>query len=102
MVQNPAKYNIKDVDDIDISMFVADASDAFFSVPVSAELVGMQCTRVAGITVIPMCCSFGWKRSAEVFSHITASIMAVQSSDLSNMAFTAAGVKQQQLSGDLK
>ena len=102
MVQNPAKYNIENVDDIDISMFVADASDAFFSVPVSAELVGMQCTRVAGITIIPMCCSFGWKRSAEVFSHITASIMAVQSSDLSNMAFTAAGVKQQQLSGDLK
>ena len=59
MVQSPVKYNIEDVDDIEISMFVADASDAFFSVPVSAKLVGMQCTRVAGITIIPLCCSFG-------------------------------------------
>ena len=41
MVQNPAKYNIEDVADIDFSMFVANASDAFFSLPVSAELVGM-------------------------------------------------------------
>ena len=66
MVQNPAKYNISDIDKIDLSMFVADASDAFFSVPVSAKLVGMQCTRVAGITIVPMCCSFGWGRSTEV------------------------------------
>ena len=102
MVQNPARHNIEDVDNIDISMFVADASNAFFSIPVSTELVGMQCTRVAGITTIPMCCSFGWKRSAKVFSHITASIIAVQSSNLSNMAFTTASVNQQQLSGDLK
>ena len=102
MVQNPTKYNIDDADKIDMSMFVADASDAFFSVPVSAKLVGMQSTRVAGITIIPMCCSFGWRRSAEVFSHITASIIAVQKSDLTSMAFTAADVKQQQLKGRLK
>ena len=102
MVQNPAKYNVKDINEIDLSMFVADASDAFFSVPVSAKLVGMQCTRVAGITIVPMCCSFGWRRSAEVFSHITASIIAVQKSDLTEMSFTAADVEQQQLTGKLK
>ena len=101
MVQNPAKYNIEDINDIDLSMFVADASDAFFSVPVSARLVGMQCTRVAGITIVPMCCSFGWRRSAEVFSHITASIMAVQKSDLTEVSFTAPNVKQRQLTGKL-
>ena len=82
-------------------MFVADAGDAFFSVPVSAKLVGMQCTRVAGTTIIPMCCSFGQRRSAEVFSHITASIIAVQKSDLTNMAFIAADVTQQQPTGKL-
>ena len=102
MVQNPGKYDIEDINDIDLSMFVADASDAFFSVPISAELVGLQCTRVAGITIIPMCCSFGWKRSAEVFSHITASIIAIQKSDLSEMSFTSPETKDCQLKGKLQ
>ena len=35
---------------------------------------GWVLIRVAGITIIPMCCTFGWERSAKVFSHITASI----------------------------
>ena len=102
MVQNPAKYNIDDIDKIDLSMFVANASDAFFSVPMSAKLVGIQCTRVAGIAIVPMCCSFGWRRSAEVFSHITASIVAVQKSDLTELTFIATAVKQQQLTRKLK
>ena len=102
MVQNPTKYNVKDIDEIDLSMLVVDASDAFFSVPVSAKLVGMQCTRVADITIVPMCCSFGSRRSAEVFSQITASIIAVQKSDLTEMSFTAADVEQEQLTGKLK
>ena len=63
-------------------MFVADASDAFYRLPISPSLVGVQCARVAGYTIIPMCCTFGWKRSAEAFSHITASILAVHKSDL--------------------
>ena len=82
MVQHPEKYGIKDVNDIDLAMFVADASDAFYRLPISPTLVGVQCARVAGYTIIPMCCTFGWKRSAEAFSHITASILAVHKSDL--------------------
>ena len=82
MVQNPEKYGIKDVNDIDLAMLVADASDAFYRLPISPALVGVQCARVAGYTIIPMCCTFGWKRSAEAFSHITASILAARKSDL--------------------
>ena len=51
---------------------------------------------------MPTCCAFGWRRSAEVFSHITASIISVQKSDLTEMSFTAADVKQQHLAGKLK
>ena len=82
MVQHPDKYGITDVNDIDLAMFVADASDAFYRLPISPSLVGVQCARVAGYTIIPMCCTFGWKRSAEAFSHITASILAAHRSDL--------------------
>jgi len=82
MVQHPGKYGIKNVNDIDLAMFVADASDAFYRLPISPTLVGVQCARVAGYTIIPMCCTFGWKRSAEAFSHITASILAAHKSDL--------------------
>ena len=76
MVLNPDAYNIEDVTCIDLSMLVADADDAFTRVSVSPGVVGMQATRVAGITIVPMCCLFGWRRSAEVFSHVTASILA--------------------------
>ena len=57
---------------------------------------------MAGITIAPMCCFFGWRRSTEVFPHITASIIAVQKSDLTKLASTAADVKQQQLTSKLK
>ena len=82
MVQHPGKYGIKNVNDIGLAMYVADASDAFYRLPISPTLVGVQCARVAGYTIIPMCCTFGWKRSAEAFSHITASILAAHKSDL--------------------
>ena len=82
MVQHRGKYGIKNVNDIDLAMFVADASDAFYRLPISPTLVGVQCARVVGYTIIPMCCTFGWKRSAEAFSHITASILAARKSDL--------------------
>ena len=67
MVTNPAAYGIEDVEKISLAMLVADAADAFTRVSVSAKAVGMQCMRIAGITVVPMCCLFGWRRSAEVF-----------------------------------
>ena len=65
VVRHPGKYGIKDVNDIDLAMFAADASDAFYRLPISPTLVLVQCARVAGYTIIPMCCTFGLKRSAE-------------------------------------
>ena len=54
MVLNPEVYDIADVSKIDSSMLVADAADASTRVNVSPEVVGMQATRVAGITIVPM------------------------------------------------
>ena len=59
MVQRPEKYGVKDGNDIDLAMFGADASDAFYRLPISPTLVGVQYARVAGYTIIPMCCTFG-------------------------------------------
>ena len=87
MVTNPAAYGIEDVEKISLAMLVADAADAFTRVSVSARAVGMQCMRIAGITVVPMCCLFGWRRSAEVFSHVTASIMATYKANLGSATF---------------
>ena len=68
-------------------MLVADATDAFTRVSVSPGVVGMQATRVAGVTIVPMCCLFGWRRSAEVFSHVTESILATCKSNLDSATF---------------
>ena len=68
-------------------MLVADAADAFTGVSVAAKAVGMQCMRIAGITVVPICCLFGWRRSAEVFSHVTASIKATYKGNLGSATF---------------
>ena len=84
MVRHPDKYRVTDVNAIDLAIFVADASDAFYSLPISPKLVGVQCARVVGYTIVPMCCTFGWKRSAEAFSHTTASLLAVHKSDVRN------------------
>ena len=84
MVRHPDKYGVTDVNDIDLATFVADASDAFYRLPISPKLVGVQCARVAGYTIVPMCCTFGWKRSAGAFYHITASSLAVHKSDVRN------------------
>ena len=92
MVQHPEKYGISDVSKTDLAMLVADASDAFYRVAVAAKAVGMQCTRVANITIVPLCCTFGWRRSAEVFSHITASIVATFSSNLAEATFLKSSV----------
>ena len=73
---NPQDYNIESIYDIDLAMLVADAADALARIGVSLAAVGMQCLRIGNITVVPLCCLFGWRRSAEVFSHVTASIVA--------------------------
>ena len=87
MVLNPQGYNIESVHDIDLAMLVADAADAFTRIGVSSAAVGMQCLRIGNITVVPMCCLFGWRRSAEVFSHVTASIAAAFKSNLDSVKF---------------
>ena len=87
MVLNPDAYSIEDVSCIDLSMPVADAADAFTRVSVSPRVVGMQATRVAGITIVAMCCLFGWRLSAEVFSHVTTSILATYKSNLDSATF---------------
>jgi hypothetical protein len=87
MVLNPQDYNIESVHDIDLAMLVADAADAFTRIGVSSAAVGMQCLRIGNITVVPMCCLFGWRRSAEVFSHVTASIAAAYKSNLDSVKF---------------
>jgi hypothetical protein len=84
IVQHPDKYGVSDVNEVDLAMSVADASGAFYRLPISPKLVGVQCARVAGYTIVPMCCTFDWKRSAGAFSHITASILAIHKSDVRN------------------
>ena len=87
MVTNPSAFGIEDAKAISLAMLVADAADAFTRMSVSAEAVGMQCMRIAGITVVPMCCLFGWRRSAEVLFHVTASGMATYKADLGSATF---------------
>ena len=87
MVLNPDAYNIDDVPCIHLSMLAAGAADAFTRVSVSPGVVGMQATRVAGITIVTMCYLFGRRRSAEAFSHVTSSILATYKSNLDSATF---------------
>ena len=41
MVQRPDRYGVTNINDIDLAMFVADASDAFYRLPISPKLVGV-------------------------------------------------------------
>ena len=89
MVLNPEKHGISDVHQITMAMLVADADCAFTRIGVSSEATGIQAARIKGYTVIPLCCTFGWRRSAEVFSHITAGIKAAHASNLDEASFIA-------------
>ena len=84
MVLTPRLYNIVSIADEELSLLVMDADAAFFRQATHADIVGMQCARIRNITVVLLCCSFGWKRSAEVLSHITAGVQAAHQSDLSS------------------
>jgi hypothetical protein len=68
-----------------------DGDAAFFRCATHEDIIGMQCARIRNITVVLLCCSFGWKRSAEVFSHITAGIKAAHESDLGSASLLADG-----------
>ena len=82
MVLTPGKYHFDDICGTELSLIVMDADSAFFRCPAHEDIVGMQCARIKDHTVVLLCCSFGWKRSAEEFSHITAGIRAAYKSEL--------------------
>jgi hypothetical protein len=89
MVLNPEKHGISDVHQITMAMLVSDADCAFTRVGVAPEATGIQAVRIKGYTMIPLCCTFGWRRSAEVFSHLTAGIKAAHASNLDEASFIA-------------
>ena len=89
MVLNPEKHGISDMHQITMAMLVADADCAFTRVGVASEATGIQAARIKGYTIIPLCCTFGWRRSAEAFSHITAGIKASHASNLDEASFIA-------------
>ena len=68
MVLTPGKYHFDDICGTELSLIVMDADAAFFRCPTHEDIIGMQCARIRGITVVLLCCSCGWKRSAEEFS----------------------------------
>jgi hypothetical protein len=82
MVLTPGRYNLDNVMGVDFGLVVMDGDAAYFRQSVSAEVVGVQCARVRLITAVLLCCSFGWRRSAEIFSHVTAGVQCLHASQL--------------------
>ena len=82
MILLPGKYSIEDIMGFEVVMIVMDGDAAFFRIPVHSKMVGMQATRVDRITIVPLCCTFGWARSAEEFSHFTTAITAAHTSNI--------------------
>ena len=70
------KYQFDDIRGTEQSLIVIDAGSAFFRCLAHEDIVGTQCARIKDHTVVLLCCSFGWKRSVEEFSDITAVIRA--------------------------
>ena len=87
MVLNPHKHGLSDVHHITLAMLVDDADCTFAQVGVASEAVEIQAARIKGYTVKPLCCTFGWRRSADTFSHITAGMKAAHSSNLNEAPF---------------
>ena len=91
MVLSPQTYSLDQLLALVLTLIVMDADAAFFRVGINPEAVGIQTARVAGLTIITLCCAFGWARSAEVFSHVTAAIIALHKSEIDTAAFVAEG-----------
>ena len=91
MVLLPGKYSITDTAGIELVMIAMDGDAAFFRQPVHAKMVGVQSTRIGNVTFIPMCCTFGWARSAESFSYVTKAIIAAHQSDIDSATLIKAG-----------
>jgi hypothetical protein len=87
MASTPGKYNLDSVMGVDFNLIVMDNAAAHFRQSVSAEVVGVQCAWVRAITAVLMCCSFGWRRSAEIFSHVTAGVQCRHASQLDEASF---------------
>jgi hypothetical protein len=87
MVTRPRDFDIDSITGIRLAMIVMDGDAAFFRWPVSVEAVGLQSTRIAGITVVATCCVFGAELSAVSFSHVTAAVKALHSSQLDSASF---------------
>ena len=99
MVLTPGKYHFDDICGTELSLIVMDADSAFFRCPAHEDIVGMQCARIKDHTMVLLCCSFGWKRSAEEFSHITAGIRAAYKSELGSATLVDKAVG---LTGEVK
>lgn len=82
VVSNPSNFQLLEIDLIILAMLIMDIDGAFYRVPVSSSAVGMQAMRVADLTILPLCCTFGWGRSAETFSYLTAAIKAIFQANL--------------------
>ena len=91
MVLSPQTYSLEQLLTLVLTLVVMDADSAFFRIGVSPGVVGIQTARVAGYTIITLCCAFGLARSAEVFSHGTAAIVALHKSEIDSAAFVAKG-----------
>ena len=91
MVLSPQTFSLEQLLSLVLTLIVMDADAAFFRVGVNPETVGIQTARIAGYTIVTLCCAFGWARSAEVFSHITAAIVALHKSEIDSAAFIAEG-----------
>lgn len=94
MVLTPGKYNLENIMGVDFTLIVMDGDAAYFRQSVSAEIVGVQCARVRSITAVLLCCSFGWRRSAEIFSHVTAGVQCLHASQLDDSSFLAENVER--------
>ena len=81
-------------------MLVADADCAFTRVGVATEATGIQAARIKGYTVIPLCCTFGWRGSAEVFSHIKTGTKASHASNLDEASFIANSCRDEEAAAE--
>jgi site-specific DNA-cytosine methylase len=82
MLLAPERFSMEQVLTLVLVMIVMDGEAAFFKKSVNPESVGIQAARIAGYTIFTLCCAFGWARSAEVFSHVTAAVVTLHQSDL--------------------
>ena len=84
-VLKPDEFELDDIRLFRLVMLVIDGDSAFTRQGVHEEAIGIQAARVNHITAIAMCLLFGWARSAEAFSHISAGVRAVAKSNTNNM-----------------